>query len=223
MSDLNREAEGSAIDLEQKRELLAQTEDLLLSAEEARSACANKVQRLHQQVVQADARLAALQRLQHRLEGSERLSAWLVKHKLDALPRLWQCIQIEKGWEDALEAVLRERLNSVQLEKLESLHDWTNDPPPAKWAVHEAISLQPEGEQAQELPHEPLYEPNGRQERSRLVNRNLMPLQSYISCDDDGIKGVVEEWLRGVFVVDSLHESVSSPDQPFHRGNAGDL
>ncbi len=211
LSDLNREAEGSAIDLEQKRELLAQTEELFLNAEEARSACANKVQRLHQQAVQADARLTALQRLQHRLEGSERLSAWLVKHKLDALPRLWQCIQIEKGWEDALEAVLRERLNSVQLEKLESLHDWTNDPPPAKWAVHEAISQEPEGEQAQEFAHEPLYEPlDGRQERPRLGNRNLMPLQSYISCDDDGIKGVVEEWLRGVFVVGSVHESVSS-------------
>ena len=35
------------------------------------------------------------------------------------LPRLWQNIQIEKGWEDALEAVLRERLNSAQLERLE--------------------------------------------------------------------------------------------------------
>jgi chromosome segregation protein len=211
LSDLNREAEGSAIDLEQKRELLAQTEELFLNAEEARSACANKVQRLHQQAVQADARLTALQRLQHRLEGSERLSAWLVKHKLDALPRLWQCIQIEKGWEDALEAVLRERLNSVQLEKLESLHDWTSDPPPAKWAVHEATSREPEGEQAQEFAHEPLYEPlHGRQERPRLGNRNLMPLQSYISCDDDGLKGVVEEWLGGVFVVGSVHESVSS-------------
>ena len=41
------------------------------------------------------------------------------KHQLDALPRLWQRIQIEKGWEDALEAVLRERLNSVALEQLE--------------------------------------------------------------------------------------------------------
>ena len=38
---------------------------------------------------------------------------------LDSLPRLWEGIQIEKGWEDALEAVLRERLNSAELERLE--------------------------------------------------------------------------------------------------------
>jgi chromosome segregation protein len=210
LSDLNREAEGSAIDLEQKQELLAQTEDLLLNAEEARSACANKVQMLHQQAVQAEARLAALQRLQHRLEGSGRLSAWLVKHKLDALPRLWQHIQIEKGWEDALEAVLRERLNSVQLEKLEFLHDWTNDSPPAKWAVHEATSRQQGGGRAQEFSHEPHEFPCGRQERPALGNRNLVPLQSYVSCDDSGIKGVVGEWLGGVFAVGSLQESLSS-------------
>ena len=35
-------------------------------------------------------------------------------------PRLWQGIRIEPGWEDALEAVLRERLNGIALEDLDA-------------------------------------------------------------------------------------------------------
>jgi chromosome segregation protein len=217
LSHLNREAEGSANDLKQKQELLAQTEDLLLNAEEVKSACANKVQMLHQRIIQAEARLTALQRLQHRLEGSERLSAWLVKHGLDTSPRLWQRVQIEKGWEDALEAVLRERLNSVQLEKLESLHDWTGDPPPAKWAVYEPNSRPSGDEQAKALSRGLVYESAyGRQEEMPPDRQDWTPLQSYVSCDDSGIKGVVEEWLDGVFVVGSLRESLP------HRSSLSD-
>lgn len=206
LSHLNREAEGSAVDLKQKQELLAQSEYRLLTAEEVRNACASNVQALEQKIIQAEARLGALQRLQHRLEGSERLSAWLVKHQLDALPRLWQRIEIEKGWEDALEAVLRERLNSAQLEKLESAQDWKGDPPPAKWAVYESTSRPSGGGQAKESSHEPLYEPVLGKEDGK---EDWIPLQSFVTCDNSGIKGVVEEWLGGVFVVDNLHESLS--------------
>ncbi|SEK40749.1 chromosome segregation protein SMC [Nitrosovibrio tenuis] len=196
LSHLNREAEGRVSDLKQKQELFAQTESLLLDAEEVKSACANKVQMLQQRIIQAEARLNALRRLQQRLEGSEGLSAWLIKHRLDTLPRLWQRIQIEKGWEDALEAVLRERLNSAQLEQLESAHDWVNDPPPAKWALYEPTSRPAGSEQARGFSHEPLHD-----------REDWTPLESYLTCDTPEIKSVVEEWLSGVFVVDSLRES----------------
>lgn len=202
LSHLNLEAEGNAVNLEQKQASLAHSEDLLLEADEAKSACASKVQMLQQRVIQAEARLGALQRLQHRLEGSEKLSAWLIKHHLDTLPRLWQHIQIEKGWEDALEAVLRERLNSVQLDQLESTHDWMNDPPPAKWSAYQPTSRPAHGEQTKEPLHEPPYE-------SAHDKQHWTLLQSYVSCDDSSIKAVIEEWLNGVFVVDSLHKSLS--------------
>ncbi|MEK7842987.1 MAG: chromosome segregation protein SMC, partial [Pseudomonadota bacterium] len=96
---LQRETESVAADLKQKQEALAQTVERLPSAEESKRELARKVQALEQQITQAEARLNALQRLQHRLEGNEGLSAWLTKHQLDVSPRLWQSIQIEKGWE----------------------------------------------------------------------------------------------------------------------------
>ena len=118
LSRLTRKIEASAADLKSKQEMLVQTESLLLNAEEVKREFSHKVQMLEQQIIRIEARLSALQRLQKRLEGSEGLSAWIARHQLDALPRLWQHIQIEKGWEDALEAVLRERLNSVSLEPI---------------------------------------------------------------------------------------------------------
>jgi chromosome segregation protein len=38
-----------------------------------------------------------------------KVQPWLEKHELGNLPRLWQKLHIEAGWETALESVLRER------------------------------------------------------------------------------------------------------------------
>ena len=151
LSSLHQHARDTATALLQKRETLAQTESLLESAGEEKYQLGREVQALEQQVIKAEARLAALQRLQHRLEGSERLSAWLSKHRLDSLPRLWEGIQIEKGWEDALEAVLRERLNSAELERLEASDQWAADPPPGKCALFEPNGLGTQGEPGEKV------------------------------------------------------------------------
>ncbi|MEO8768407.1 MAG: chromosome segregation protein SMC [Nitrosospira sp.] len=193
LSHLRRKTESAAADLKQKQEVLAQTENLLLDAEEVKRELARKAQALAQQIIEAEARFIALQRLQHRLEGSQGLSAWLVKYKLDTLPRLWQSIQIEKGWEDALEAVLRERLNSAQLEQLDLAHEWVDDSPPGKWVLFESAGLSARGGQAKDTA-------GGRD--------GWTPLYRYLTCDNTGIKSVLDEWLSGIFVVEDLRDGL---------------
>jgi chromosome segregation protein len=203
LSCLHQRAEDTAVALEQKKEALAQTESLLVNADEERYALDREVQALEQQIIKAEARLTALQRLQHRLEGSERLSAWLVKHRLDSLRRLWEGIQIENGWEDALEAVLRERLNSTQLERLEASDQWAGDPPPGKWALFESAVLPAQMEQGageeQWTPAESLPEPRG----------VLTPLQGYLKYDRPELRAVLAEWLNGIFVAESLQTGLA--------------
>ena len=58
------------------------------------------------------------QPLQDRIARSATMQGWLESHGLNAARRLWQDIEIEAGWEDALEAVLRERLNGIGLGNL---------------------------------------------------------------------------------------------------------
>ena len=66
-----------------------------------------------------EAKLVALKQLQAQTDNDKNLKQWLADHQLDNLPRLWQSIRIEAGWENALEAVLRERLNAIALQKLD--------------------------------------------------------------------------------------------------------
>jgi chromosome segregation protein len=192
LSRLKREVESTVFELKRKQDSLVQTEEQLLEIEETKREIAHETQMLEQQITKMEARSSALERLQHRLEDNEGLSEWLARYKLDALPRLWQNIQIEKGWEDALESVLRERLNSSSLESLEIVKDWIEDSPPGKWTLFEAIVSA-----EQQLNDGTLH---GREDWKSL--------EWYLTCENTGIKSVLSEWLRGIFVVESIQDGL---------------
>ena len=79
-----------------------------------------------------DARRTALELLQKQVSRSGEMHAWLDDHQLDGLGRLWQGLRIEPGWEDALEAILRERLNGIAVDDLERAKNWLQHPPPGR-------------------------------------------------------------------------------------------
>jgi len=81
---------------------------------------------------QTEAELAALKKLQESLKADEKLGAWLHQRGLDHAPRLWETLQVAKGWEAAVEAVLRERLQAISTA---AQADWFVDAPPARLTV----------------------------------------------------------------------------------------
>ena len=115
-----------------------------------------------------------------------------MKYKLDALPRLWQNIEVDKGWENALESVLRERLNSSSLERLEVVQDWIEDSPPGKWTLFETKV------------------PTERQLKDKMLHgkEDWKSLEWYLTCENVGIKSVLKEWLKGIFVVESIQDGL---------------
>jgi chromosome segregation protein len=192
LSRLQREIESTVVELKSKQDSLAQTEEQLLKTEEIKRENTYETQMLEQQITKMEARSSALERLQHRLEDNEGLSEWLAKYNLDTLPRLWQNIQIDKGWEDALESVLRERLNSSSLECLESVQDWIEDSPPGKWTLFET-KVSEEQQLNDETSH---------------GKEDWKSLEWYLTCKNTGIKSVLKEWLRGIFVVESIQDGL---------------
>jgi chromosome segregation protein len=84
------------------------------------------------------ARRDALAALQARIGQGKDNTAWLQRHGLDAAGALWRNLDIEPGWEDALEAVLRERLNAVELAALDAAEAWVGGDagPPGRMAVY---------------------------------------------------------------------------------------
>jgi len=224
LSGLQRDSEAAAVALKQKQDALAEMQAKLPLAEAARSEAARQLRASEQTATQLDARLNALQRLQQRLVGSggsEQLTAWLNRQLLQDHPRLWQGLEIEKGWEDALEAVLRERLNSTQFDTLDAAKNWNNTPPPGKWSLFEAAQVgdvgrasarqDAEGEVGlsagyRASPIKPDLQFGG--EDTLRSKDGKMPLLWYLTCRDASVKPVLEEWLDGVFVVEDIAEGL---------------
>jgi chromosome segregation protein len=142
-----------------------------------------------QRLTVLEARSQALRQLQDRIARGAGLQGWLEARQLDSAPRLWQGITIEPGWEDALESVLRERLNGIVLDRIDRVAEWRSDTPPGKMTVVESGG-------SGDTP-------------AATALAGLEPLQRYVTCRDPKLEPVLREWLHEVYV---LNEDVAGLD-----------
>ncbi|HEX2831182.1 MAG TPA: chromosome segregation protein SMC [Burkholderiales bacterium] len=172
-----RELEES---LQSLRAQLADKEAELPSLEAELRSRTEALDAASQRLTGVEARVQALRQLQDRIARGAELQGWLESRQLDSAPRLWQGIAIEPGWEDALESVLRERLNGIVLESVGRAVEWSSDTPPGKMTVIE-------GSAADEV-------------RGSIDPSGLAPLARYVTCRDPKLEAVVREWLHEVYV-----------------------
>jgi chromosome segregation protein len=153
----------------------------LPALESARAASAAEAQRLERESTHLAGRLTALEKIQSRVDENEPVDRWLDRRGLAALPRLWQAIEVEPGWEAAVESVLRERLHAVALADDAALDALLADAPSARLTL-----FSPD---AASIAHAPRVVGEGR------------PLAGLIRYRNDAVRGLVEEWLDGHFAV----------------------
>jgi len=135
------------------------------------------------------AKLDALVSLQEQVKTDSKLKPWLSKHGLEGLEALWGRVQIEKGWENALEAALRERLASLEVSKLEMVASFAKDAPPAKLSFYSSSS-----------------NPTGVSPQKRA---QLTPLIDLVKTREADQRALFTEWLQGVFTCGSLDEALA--------------
>jgi len=105
--------------------------------QEQQRAGSEEWQRTSRHHADLEARAQALAALQEKIAHGKDTEGWLAAHHLTGARRLWQALDIERGWEDALEAVLRERLNAIELRELEQAGAWVDgDAPPPRVAAY---------------------------------------------------------------------------------------
>ncbi len=171
---------GKQAEVEELAEVLATAQAGLKEAEAAlpeldaaRSQHTRELENARRALHQTEAELAALKKLQESLKADEKLGAWLRGHGLDAAPRLWEKLAVAPGWEAAVEAVLRERLQAVAAD---ASPGWFADAPPARltlWAGQGGgTSAAPE------------------------------LLASKVASDDAGGQAALADWLGGVYWAD---------------------
>jgi chromosome segregation protein len=137
---------------------------------------------------QADlsARMEALKALQEKVRTDGKLRPWLAKHGLENLQGLWSRIHIEQGWENALEAALRERMNSLEISRLDMVRAFGNDAPPAKLAF---------------------YSPP--QAAAPEATSAMQRLSDLLRLNDAGQKALLADWLHGCYTAPSFEEALA--------------
>ncbi|MDH1380837.1 chromosome segregation protein SMC [Comamonas aquatica] len=136
------------------------------------------------------ARMEALKALQEKVKTDGKLQPWLAQHGLESLQGLWTKIHVEAGWENALEAALRERMGALEVSRLDMVRGFlgagAKDAPPARLAFYS----RPDASIA-------------------LTSQGLPLLADLLRVTDAGLKAVLCEWLAGCHTAASLDEALS--------------
>jgi chromosome segregation protein len=136
--------EQEKAELAGKQQLQTELQASVQTLQERQRSSADAWQHASKRLADLAARADALSALQARIGHGKDIDAWLETRGLTRASRLWQVLDIEAGWEDALEAVLRERLNALHLAALDDVLAWVADGvrPPGRLAAY-AETTQP--------------------------------------------------------------------------------
>lgn len=169
---------------------LAELQDSVPQLDEERRARQQAVNQEAARQADLSARLEALKALQEKVKVDGKLQPWLAKHGLDGLQGLWSRIHIEPGWENALEAALRERLAALPVGQLDRVRGFLGaggqDAPPARLAFYSS-------------PSAPALEGAAGQPR----------LADLLRVHDAGLRAVVSGWLQGCYTAQSLDDALA--------------
>jgi chromosome segregation protein len=184
LTNLKLQLEEKQATLEEAREQLEVAQEQQPKLEEERRAAQTQLNTETANNAQLEARLSALKQLQENVQTQGKVQPWLKKHELGELPRLWQKLHIDQGWETALESVLRERTSALEMSNLDWAKAFFNDAPPAKLA---------------------LFTPNDTGAPVPEAPAGLKPLLNLLQLNDPGLRVLMQDWLHNVFVADDIN------------------
>jgi chromosome segregation protein len=185
LSNLKQQLEEKQAALEEAKMQLEEAQEQQPRLEEERNAAQQQVNTETANNAQLEARLVALKQLQESVQTEGKVQPWLKKHELGELPRLWQKLHIDQGWETALESVLRERTSALEVSNLDWAKAFFNDAPPAKLA---------------------LYTVNGASAAGNVeAPAGLKPFINLLQLNDPGQRALMQDWLHNVFVADDIN------------------
>ena len=180
-----REAEmlaGNELSNHQAR--VAELQALLPALEGALRVARERLSGAHRQATESRARHEALQQLQSRVQQAGEIGDWLKERGLADAQPLWRGIQVDAGWETAVEAILRERLSALAGDRT-TARDALGVPPPLTFAL--AFT---DGATAHES--------------------GADSLRAKVHCTDGRWSSVLDDWLGGIRCADDLDEKIAA-------------
>jgi chromosome segregation protein len=179
ISSLRIEQEEKQAVLEEERIQQAYAQEQQSLLEEGRRAAQRQLEAYTTGLAQTEARLSTLKQIQEKVQSESKVQPWLKKHELDGLPRLWQKLHIEAGWETALESVLRERTSALQVSNIDWAKGFFTDLPPAKLALFSSSA--------------------NNTATGCEAAAGLTPFHALLKVQDESLGAVLQEWLHHVY------------------------
>ncbi|WP_442762836.1 chromosome segregation protein SMC [Malikia spinosa] len=193
LEQLREQLEASQEQRELAAARLDELQELQPRLEQARREAQADVNREGKWETDLSARLEALRALQDKLKTDGKLSPWLARHGLDGLQGLWSRLQVEPGWEVAVESALRERMGALEVSRLDRLQAFAADAPPAKLAF---FSL-----------------PDNMSLTQLKGSGSLIPLAQRLRLHDADLQALLSEWLAGCWSAETLDSALAARDQ----------
>jgi len=188
LADIQAAMAESQNELHRQQVLLTQLESAEAQLASSREREVQRVQALERELSLLDGRALALQRIQDKIEENGQIQDWIDRHELSALPRLWQKVSVQPGWENAIESVLRERLHAFEVDVPEKVQQLLEDPPPAKLSAFSGGA----------------YEEQEPGESAVITGHSLLPLGSLVTGLDPAVKPLLQAWLSGCFAMEGI-------------------
>jgi len=170
---------------------LLELQDNVPHWDEERRMCQQAFNEENARLAEVTARLQALSAVQEKVQVDGKLHPWLAAHGLTHLSGLWQQIQVDTGWENALEAALRERLAALPVRQLERVAGFvaeqgggTDNAPPVRLTFYSSPDI-----------------PAAQMERKE---NDVLPLLDVLRTHDAGLRAVLANWLHGCYRAPSL-------------------
>ena len=141
-----------------------------------RLAASQRVQAMERELAGLNGRIEALRRIQSQVDENEQIHDWISGNGLGALPRFWQKIRVEEGWDVAVESLLRDKLHAIEVDDPQRLQALLDSPPPAKVSAFSSGS-----------------------EFSQPGVPGLRPIADRVTILDARLKPVIHAWLRDCY------------------------
>jgi chromosome segregation protein len=219
LTELKTQITQTENQLDKAEKALTISESTFIEASQKKETAAAQMHETQKTIASLHARYNALHNLQQKIENNDALKQWLRKHSLDSEKRLWHHIQIDKKWEDALESILQERLNSLAFSQLEAILNWQDDLPPGKLAIYELLQTKDHHSIAHSRMHESAIQ-------TELSCTDWKTLFTFLTCNNEHLSALLRYWLDKTYVIDDLSTGLQQrhllkPDEQFvtHTGH----
>lgn len=188
--EIDEQLDGERAELEVAEQTAQESEASATAADEDRGAKREAHERATRTLGELKARENVIAGVQAKFDnrGAGQLQQWLERNAIRG-DKFWSKLSVDAGWEDAVEAVLRDRLNALSVDSLEAAA--ALQVPPARVTVFASGAT-------------------GALVGARGAEGSLL---AHVKTQDAAVGAAITHWLHGVRVAPSLSDALS------HRAN----